>query len=493
MAGFPFRGFHLQMKMYAPGSNLDSTESCVDLEVIEHLEQQLALLGVEHDDAVLTDTAILMGDPGCKGVLTLHNLVAEEEAALEAQLGRPITLQDLEEPNPINLPWRHFSCAGDDHTAVGPDSYLDNIGHNHEKNQMVISTGKHQRSLIGGYYCERVMFKNKHTKFVSKDRLSYDEHILVDSIKVRLLSPETKDREAEVDTNPAIGKARLLYKQLLWSPPGWERTLNVLVQRRFFGRMRKHLPKLPNGDICRRVELPSCIGGIGMSPPFFEGWDLENVLSELSDGHLRLIQHALKGIPLDAFAERALSKYASDRYARGVKLDDAVDLIIDRLFDLHETVSERQAVAAAVHQYKLRDNIGYRTIQKYVSKLGYETKFTLKSKLARAMNQEFLLSSSNNRGFNHSTWDARHTSYEADILIACVTNEVEVDYDLKFIYDKIKTFKNSEQLQRSIRTKQLYLDPTIEVTTASGETYSILRDLKENTPSTQLPPTRQYV
>lgn len=476
--------------MHALASNHVSTDTCVEPEVIEHLERELALLG---EGPALTDTAILMGDPGCKGVLTLHNLVAEEEAALETQLGRPVTLNDLREPNPIRLPWRHFSCAGDDHTAIGPSKYLDDIGENHKKNQMILSSTKHQRSLIGGYYCERVFFKNEETVFVSQNKLDYSQHILVDSVKVRLLSPETKDREAEVETNPAIGKARLLYKQLLWSPPGWERTLNVLVQRRFFGRMRKYLPKAPNGDISRRVELPACLGGIGMSPPFFEGWDLENVLAELSDGHLRLIQHALKGIPLDSFAERALSKFSSDRYARGVKLDDAIEVIIDRLFDLHETVSERQAQAAAIHQYKLRDNIGYRTVLKFVQKLGYETKLSLKRKLARSMNQEFLISAPPNRGFNHATWESRHTAYEADVLIACVTNEVDDVVDLKFIYDKIKSMGNQERLQRSIRTRQLYLDPTVEITTDDGDTYSILKDLRESTPGTQLPPTRQYV
>jgi hypothetical protein len=459
------------------------------LVLLEHFRAELSIYG---EDAVLTDTAILMGDPGCKGVLTLHNLVAEEEAALEAQLGHPVTLHDLEVPNPVHLPWRHFSCAGDDHTAIGPSKYLDDIGRNHEKNQMVISPGKHQRSQIGGFYCERVIYKDANTRFISKDPLSYDEHALVDSIKVRLLSPESKDREAEVETNPAIGKARLLYKHLLWTPVGWQRTLNVLVQRRFFGRMRKYLPKLPNGDISRRVELPSSLGGIGMSPPSFEGWDFENVLLELSKNHLRLIQHALKGIPLDSFAERALSKFASDRYARGIKVDDVADLLIDRLFDLHETVSEKQAQAHAVHQYKLRDNIGYRTIMKFVGKLGYETKFSLKRKLARAVNQEFLLVGEANRGFNHSTWEAREASYEADLFIACVTNEVEEEYDLRFIYDKVKSFSHQEKLSRAIRTKQLYLDPTIDVETEEGS-YNVLKDLKENTPNTQLPPTRQYV
>jgi hypothetical protein len=72
-------------------------------------------------------------------------------------------------------------------------------------------------------------------------------------------------------------------------------------------------------------------------------------------------------------------------------------------------------------------------------------------------------------------------------MIANVTNEVDPDYDLKFIYDKIKSFPHSEALQRSIKEKDQYLDPTYRVDTDSGEV-SILKDLSENLPNTRLPP-----
>jgi hypothetical protein len=470
-------------------SNHESKNSCVAPGFVEHLENMLSLLG---EDVVLTDTAVLMGDPGCKGVLTLHNLVAEEEAALEEVLGREVVLDDLMETNPIHLPWRHFSCAGDDHTGIGPDKYLNNIGKNHQKNQMVLSEGKHVLSKLGGFYCERVILKTEETVFVSQQRVDYSQHALVDSVKVRLLSTETKDREAEVETNPAIGKAKLLYKQLLWSPPGWERTLNVLVQRRFMGRMRKYLPRDRHGNISRQIELPSELGGIGMSPPHFSGWDLENVLADLSEGHLRLIQHALKGIPLDAYAQRVLGKFSSDRYARGVPLDDVVDVLIDRLFDLTPSKKESDLLEEARTKFKLRESTGYRIVSKYIGKLGYETKFSLKRKLARAVNQEFLLVGRAERGFKTATWESRKTSYEADILIANITNDVDSSYDLKFIYDTIKSCKNSEALKRKLRTQTLYMDPTAEIWTEEGPV-NVLKDLKQNAPDTKLPPTRNFV
>nr|WAK75299.1 MAG: RNA-dependent RNA polymerase [Narnaviridae sp.] len=468
----------------------------VALEYIEHFEAELARLGEGYSDGepCLTDTAILMGDPGCKGVLTLHNLVAEEEAALEEQLGRAVRVQDLQEANPIHLPWRHFSCAGDDHTAIGPSKYLDNIGENHRKNQMVLSKDKHLRSLHGGFYCERVMFKGTDTVYVKLDgHTQYEQHILVDSVKVRLLSPETKDREAEVETNPAIGKARLLYKQLMWSPPGWERTLNVLVQRRFRGRMFKHLPRNRHGGLSRRIELPGLLGGIGMSPPRFAGWDLENVLAECSENHLRLVQHILKGIPTDTFGYRALAKYSSDRYARGVKLDDMVDLIVDRMFDLTPTYNHKVVIEEARTRFRLREGLGYRHIAKAVAKLGYETKQSFKRKLARAVNQEFLLVSNNSRGFKTATWEERSTSFEADVLIANVMNDVDPEYDMKFIYDKIMSFPHQEKLIRAIQEKEIYLDPTYEIELEDGTPFNILKDLKQNAPDTKLPPTRGFV
>jgi hypothetical protein len=229
-----------------------------------------------------------------------------------------------------------------------------------------------------------------------------------------------------------------------------------------------------------------------MSPPLFDGWDLENVLAELSDAHLRLIQHALKGIPLDAFAQRVLGKFSSDRYARGVPLDDVVDVLIDRLFDLTPSKREGELLEEARTKFKLRESTGYRIVSKYIGKLGYETKFSLKRKLARAVNQEFLLTSKADRGFKTATWESRKTSYEADLLVANFTNEVDEQYDLKFIFDTIKSCRNSEHLKRKLRFQTLYMDPTAEIWTEDGPV-NVLKDLKQNAPDTKLPPTKGFV
>lgn len=230
-----------------------------------------------------------------------------------------------------------------------------------------------------------------------------------------------------------------------------------------------------------------------MTPPSFDGWDLENVLAELSANHLRLIQHTLKGIPLDAFAQRALSRYASDRYARGIPLDDAVDLLIDRLFDISMTADEQQVIEEAKARFKLRDGLGYRHVFKFVSKLGYETKQSLKRKLARAQNQGFLLVSPVGRGFATASWEDRESSYEADILLSCVNNDVDPEFDLKFIYDKIRSYGNGEKLFRALQSRFIYLDPKYEIELDTGEKFNILKDINQDAPNTKLPPSRGFV
>lgn len=258
------------------------------------------------------------------------------------------------------------------------------------------------------------------------------------------------------------------------------------------GRMRKHLPIGPNGDIKRVVELPSFLGGLSMNPPRFSEWDLENVLAELSPPHLRILDHLLRGKHIDAMARRALSRFSSDRYARGIPLDDATDLIIDRLFDLQWTKEESEVLFEARKRFKLRDSLGYRHVLKHVSKLGYETRFTLKRKLARSYNQACLMLENPGRGFKTATWEARETSFLADLMICNVTNEVAEDYDLKFIYDKIKSFSNAEQLLRVVREKDQYLDPTYVIETDNGE-LSVLKELRDTLPSTRLPPMEVFL
>jgi len=200
----------------------------------------------------------------------------------------------------------------------------------------------------------------------------------------------------------------------------------------------------------------------------------------------------LENKPIDAFGRRAIGKYSSDRFARGVRVNDGIDLLIDSLFELLPTVDQKDAVLIAQKRYKLRENLGYRHTMAAVKKLGYETKFTLKGKLARASVQAELLGNPPERGFKSATWSDRQIAYQADLAIACVTNEVKPDYDLAFIYEEVMKAGNQDKLLSRLRAVEQYLDPTFEVETEQGAR-SILKELRRFTPGTQVPPLNGFV
>jgi hypothetical protein len=429
---------------------------------------------------LLTSTGIPMGDPGTKGLLMLHSLCAEEEAALEQTLGRPPTVDDLLEVNPVDVPGRHFAAAGDDHLGIGPESYLQGIGDCHVRNQMVISEGKHLISK-GEYhaasYCERILFQGPDTKYLGST--NYSEHPVVDSVKVRLISPESKDREKGENTNPCIGKGGLLFKQLTWAPPGWEKFFYQQVPARFFQRMRKFLPKLSNGSIDPRVELPKSLGGLGLTPPSISpAWRLDEVLACLDREHLialTWIANAKKGRepepPRALYVE--LARYASNRYARGVKNNDGIDELVDFIMEFTETKSYEMAREEAISRFQLRPNIGYRQTQNHFKKMGLVNRDDIKSLLSRQNFLSALLAERPDRGFKPAAWDSRDSSFRMNLRYVLIRNERdESAVDSELVYDWLMAFKNGQQIDLSLKAPSILMD--------QRSTYSSLDDVDED-------------
>jgi hypothetical protein len=354
---------------------------------------------------------------------------------------------------------------------------------------MVLSPGKHYHAQLGGFYCERVIVNLPDTFFVSAD--CYGESALADSLKVRLLSPETKDREAAEETNPAIGKGRLLFKQLEWSPPGWEKTLSVIAQRRFYGRFRGYLPLKPNGDFVRSIELPSQLGGLGFVPPRIAGWDVENVLEDLSPPHLRALTYLARGGAQTDLVLKALGKFSSDRYARGIRLDDGIQLIIDHLWEFLPTYSFAKAKEEVRTQYNVRTSLGFREVSKLIKKLGYHDKQSLKRLIEKATTQSELLHSAPGRGFKSASWEQRFVSLEADLILVLLLIEDQdvTDYDTQVIYDWIKSFSHPMGWVRSLQTRSTYL----HVSTSHiwdedmQEPIPILKELRKGLPNLSIP------
>jgi hypothetical protein len=200
-----------------------------------------------------TTRGVLMGDPGAKIVLTLHNLCAELEAYLrytysmigasdEDFLYRLSSLQGA----PLSK-WRVFACSGDDHFGQGPREYLTCITRNHDLNGMSVSWPQNFLSSRGGFYCEEMLLtvglEDEHIwgRKVPLRDVDYHQQPHIDSMKVRLFSPCAKEHEGKDEPNPAIGKARQMHGMLAWLGGGFE-LLVPLFSARWEHRMEAFLP-----------------------------------------------------------------------------------------------------------------------------------------------------------------------------------------------------------------------------------------------------------
>lgn len=272
-----------------------------------------------------------MGDPGAKTVLTLHNLCAELESFLRYRWG-PTPMTDFISRLRVmgTIPsawWRHFACSGDDHAAIGPFEYLVGISETHSANGMSVSWPQNFVSRVGGTYCEEMFFTRKYSApqlFPGKRlwQMSYETHSHVDIVKLRLLSPCSKEHEGKDEPNPGIGKAHQISKVLAWLPAPLDK-LKSWASFRWNERFSAHLPS--------GVEryLPVSLGGLEAP-----GWHLDplNTIDELLDlgtSHQSLIKKLLTGTT-SHLERRVLGSFASNARARGLEADLIQDQV--RLF-----------------------------------------------------------------------------------------------------------------------------------------------------------------
>jgi hypothetical protein len=280
-----------------------------------------------------------MGDPGAKAVLTMHNLCAELEAFIRYRTDRNISetelLRHLEKMKEIPSSWwRHFACSGDDHTAIGPEEYLRELTNSHARNGMAVSWPQNFVSKIGGFYCEESFFiKGYSTKelFLKKFlwQLGYESHVHVDALKLRLLSPCSKEHEGKDEPNPSIGKSQQLNKVLRWLEPPLD-LLKKLASWRFCDRMSGHLPD--DGTHF----LPVSLGGLSTPAWHLTFQDVEGILIELSPSHLSLIEKVLSG-DSSHLDRRVISSFASNSRARGIDADVIEDHVRELLSNIDLT------------------------------------------------------------------------------------------------------------------------------------------------------------
>jgi hypothetical protein len=295
--------------------------SCVDL-----LCSPRVLLGhpgaPTADSPLVTRAGALMGDPGTKALLTLCNLVAEERSFQIEQgwkLGDHLVVDH-------GTQWRHFSCAGDDHLASGPKSYLERIRAWHESTGMVISYDKYTVSRIMAKYAERFLYFGPTTRITE---LFGESSPVVDSVKIRLLSDQVKGRESEDEKNPAWGKLRFLSKQLSWLPTGWVSMKDVILQRAY-SRFSHLLPWMDSR--WSLMFLPTELGGMGLPYVGLREILHNDIAMCISKSHLVAITHPIARSSWKIC--HRLRRVSSNRYARGVS-DQAITRhdLVDLMFE----------------------------------------------------------------------------------------------------------------------------------------------------------------
>jgi len=282
-----------------------------------------------------TTRGILMGDPGAKAVLTLHNLCAEYESLLRYHWGMVNATDDeffdslRQSQGPPPVSWRWFVCSGDDHFGQGPLEYLSRITRCHAENGMSVSWPQNFISSRGGFYCEEMLL----TVGLRTDQIwgvdvplrdrQYEDQPHIDAMKIRLLSPCAKEHEGKDEPNPAIGKARQMHGMLAWLGGGWERFVPIFSARWEY-RMASYLPPVENRY------LPVSLGGIEAPAFHLSKSEMAAILRRLDVEHQWAIKQVLDGTATPLL-RRALASFATNARARGISSDLIEDQIKETL------------------------------------------------------------------------------------------------------------------------------------------------------------------
>lgn len=209
---------------------------------------------------VRSSRGIFMGEAIAKPALTLLNVCVEELSFL-TYTGQITSCLFTEAPS-IPRPWRFCYIAGDDHLAVGPQGYLRTITRIHRASGSLISPEKHCISKIFVKFTEKII----DLQSLGEPNTLTAEQIIIDSVKVRLLSQGQSTLIKKDNKNVAIGKALQLGKTLSWLPaylypPGKISSIRAL----FLIRMGPFMPSFyKNRKAWHQIHLPRILGGLDL-------------------------------------------------------------------------------------------------------------------------------------------------------------------------------------------------------------------------------------
>jgi hypothetical protein len=150
--------------------------------------------------------------------------------------------------------------AGDDHLVVGSRAAGLALRDKFIEAGAEIQMDKTQQSYSLVKYCEKGIAVNRWTDLAANPFVKGDtgKYLVIDAIKTRLVSPESKSRDSEDEANPAIGRIPLLYKNLRWSIDIDERFLRIIPYI--------YMSRFPSGRLpsdFRMLAIPPQWGGLG--------------------------------------------------------------------------------------------------------------------------------------------------------------------------------------------------------------------------------------
>jgi hypothetical protein len=254
------------------------------------------------DESFVTVRGIPMGEPLTKGILALFTYFAFKRS-----------MNHFVSRHGNMVGGYFFSAGGDDHIAIGPIEFLNGITDSLTSAGAILSKTKHGVSSVAVTYCEKTLLvKNLHNRLNVHDinGLDYEKSIVVDSVKVRLMSPSSKANEVFDSTNCAIGKGKSLGRTLPWMI---HRDTDIrriaLIRHWFFFRMGAKLA--PKSKIYWHLLLPEWCGGLGLGLYT----DYKSIADNLPMPSFVLVRQILRG---DDHLLPHFSRFLSNCSVRGI-------------------------------------------------------------------------------------------------------------------------------------------------------------------------------
>jgi len=268
---------------------------------------------------------IMMGEPLSKVCLVLLGLAVEEIAFSDymgLSLRRPYTPR-------FKGSWRAFHLGGDDHLAIGPKGYLNQITAIHRSFGSVISPEKHRKSVRFSVYTEKILLWEGCRINCPVSSVTSGDSPFIDSVKVRLLSSFTKATDSANDKNIAIGKCKGLARTLEYFG---NQSMKRLVLDRASYRFHDFIKGPHHRTISSVVALPISLGGLGL------GIDTR-YLARLPGCFNQAIRAVTKGGSLGQRCKMQLGRIFANTDPRGLQITDFVNDLVNQVLDYPDMVN----------------------------------------------------------------------------------------------------------------------------------------------------------